>query len=218
MGTNLIQLSCHTLRDQTHPTATATHAGTNHIQLAPPNSWPPIISNCHRQIHGYQSHPIIIATHVGTKHIQLSSPYTWAPTKSNCYRLTREPHPTATRMRAQTTNWHHQTRGYQSHPIAVATHLGIKYIQLNTWGNHQLLRLTWATNHTHCHSHKCGHKPHQPGNTKLVGTNHIQLPWPHTWASNTSNCHSHTRGHQPHPTGTTRFVSTNHIQLPCPHT
>ena len=69
VGTNLIQLSCHTLRDQTHPTATATHAGTNHIQLAPPNSWPPIISNCHRQIHGYQSHPIIIVTHVGTKHI-----------------------------------------------------------------------------------------------------------------------------------------------------
>ena len=161
MGTNLIQLSCHTLRDQTHPTATATHAGTNHIRLEPPNSFPPIISNCHRQIHGNQSHPMIIVTHVGTKHIQLSSPYTWAPTKSNCYRLTLGPRTT---------------------PI--------------------------------CHSHICGHKPHQPGNTKLVGTNNIQLPWPHTWASNTSNCHSHTRGHQPHPTGTTRFVSTNHIQLP----
>ena len=42
------------------------------------------------------------------------------------------------------------------------------------------------------------HKPHQTGTTKLVGTNHSQLPWPHTWASNTSNLAPATHAwHQP---------------------
>ena len=135
------------LDNQSQRTATTTHAGTNHIQLAPPNSWPPIKSNWHRQIHGYQSHPIIIVTHVGSKHIPLPSPYTSAPTKSNCYRLTRGPRTTP-----------------------------------------------------NCHSHKCRHKPHQPGKTKLVCTNLIQL-----------SCH--TLRDQTHPTATATHAGTNHIQL-----
>ena len=158
MGTNLIQLSCHTLRDQTHPTATATHAGTNHIQhivatnhIQLPNTWVPITSNNHCHTRRHQTHSTVITIYVGANQI-------------NCYCLTRVPRTTP-----------------------------------------------------NCHSHNCGHKPHQTGNQPRGYQSH-PIVMPHTWASNTSNCHSHTRGHQPHPTGTTRFVSTNHIQLPCPHT
>ena len=166
---------------------------------------------------------------MGSKHIQLSPPYTSAPTTSNCYRQTRGP---------QTTpNCHSHTRRHIAHQTIITTLVGTNHIQL-PWPH------TWAPNtfnchhntrgrqphptatakrvdpqlHHNCHSHTRRHKPHPTGITKLVGTNHIQLPWPHTWISNTSNCHSHTRGHQPHPTVTTKPVGTNHIQLRRPHT
>ena len=147
-------------------------------------------SNCHSHARGHQPHPTGTTKLVATNHIQLPPPNTWVPITSNNH----------------------------------CTHVGTKHIQLSspytcapTKSNcYCLTRVPRTT--PNCHSHNCGHKPHQTGTTNLVGTNLIQLSWPHTWASNTSNCHSHTRGHQPHPTGTTRFVSTNHIQLPCPHT
>ena len=48
---------------QSPPSATATHAGTNHIQLAPPNTWTPTTSNCHRHARGRQPRPSAIAPH-----------------------------------------------------------------------------------------------------------------------------------------------------------
>ena len=101
-----------------------------------------------------------------------------------------------------TSNWHHEIREYQSHPIAMTTQLGNQSRRTATTThagtNHiQLAQPTsWVPISSNCHATHFGIKPHQTGTTKLVGTNHIQLLWPHTWASNTSNCHSHTRGHQ----------------------
>ena len=156
----------------------------DHTQLLQPHTRAKTTSNWDHQTRGYQSHPIAItthlgtqshlaatATHAGTKQIQLSSPITWTPTTYNCHR---------------------QTRGYQSYPIAITTHLGTQ-------------------------SHPAATATH-------AGTNHIQLAIPNSWVPITSNCHhhtlghpstpschSHTRGHQPHPTGNTNLVGTNHI-------
>ena len=229
MSTNLIQLSCHTLRDQTHPTATATHAGTNHIQLTPPNSWTPIISSCHRQIHRYQSHPIIIATqrrhqthstvitiYVGANHIQLLPPHAWATND------TQLPQP---QMRAQTTsNWHHQTRGYQSHPIAVATHLGIKHIQLLQPHTRAPTTSNWHHEIREYQSHPIamtthlGNQSHRTATTTHAGTNHIQLAPPNSWTPIISNCHRQIHGYQSHPIIIATHVGIKHIQLSSPYT
>ena len=99
---------------------------------------------------------------------------------------------------AQTTsNWRNQPRGYRSHPI-VMPH-------------------TSGSNTSNCHSHTRGHQPHPTGTTKLVATNHIQLPPPNTWVPITSNNHCHTRRHQTHLTVITIYVGANQIQLLPPH-
>ena len=159
-GTNLIQLSCHTLRDQTHPTATATHA------------WHQAHPTGTTQTRGHQSCPIATTNFMGIKHIQLPSlPHTRAPT---------------------TSNWHHEIREYQSHPIAMRHTLrttnqtGLPQPHIAGTNHIQLAQPTsWVPILSNCHGHTLR-------------------------ASNTSNCHSHTRGHQPHPTGTTKLVATNH--------
>ena len=192
-----------------------THEGTKHIQLSRPYTWAPIIYNRyyhthpqttskqHRQTLGHQQLPNATAIHVGTNHIHLPSPRAQAANHTQL----PQPHTLA----PTTSNWHHQTRGHKSHPIATATH--------------------------------AGSKPYPSGSTKLVGTNHIQFPWPHTcryqthptaaathactnhiqpsppdsWAQITSNCHSHTRGLQTHSTVTAIHVGPNHIQPLPPH-
>ena len=217
---------------------------TNHFQLPPPYTWTITTSICHRATHvssephptvttkqtrGNQSHPIAMATYVGTKHIQLSPPYTWAPATSNCYRQTRGPQPH--------TNCHSHTRRHKPHPtaitklvgtnhipIAMATHLDIKHIQLP--------QPQWREPTTsNCHHQTRGYQSHPIAMDPHLGTNHTQIPqpntwlpnhiqltWPHTWAPNTFNCYRQTRGHKPHPTGITKLVATNHTQMPQPHT
>ena len=76
---------------------------------------------------------------------------------------------------------------------------------------------TSGSNTSNCHSHTRGHQPHPPGTTKLVATNHIQLPPPNTCAPITSNNHCHTRSHQTHSTVITIYVGANQIQLLPPH-
>ena len=216
------------LGNQSNHTAITTHAGTNHIQLAPSNSWTPIISNCHRQIHGYQSHPIIIATHVGTKHIstvitiyvganqiRLLLPHVWATNH------TQLPQP---QLHAQTTsNWHHQTRGYQSHPIAMATHLGIKYIQLPQPHTRAPTTSNWHHEIREYQSHPIampthlGNQSNQTATTTHAGTNHIQLAQPTSWVPISFNCHATHFGIKHIPTDTATHAGTNHIQLAPPN-
>ena len=171
---NHIQLPTPKGEHYSHPTDIATRAGTNHIQLAPPNSWVPITSNCDGHTRGYQAHSTVTAIHEGGNHIQLLPPHACATDH------TQLPLP---QTRAQTTsNWHHQTRGYQSHPIAMAPHVGTKHIQLSP-------PHTWAPTTSNCYRHTLGHpithschiqtrgqQPPPTGTVKLVGTNHIQLP------------------------------------------
>ena len=215
---------------QPHPTATVTHAGANHIQqlpphtcgqpsssnyyrhtwapnhtrLLPPHTWASIISNCHRNTRGRQPHPTATAPppqvgtqphpiantkHVDINDIQLPSPQTWALTTSNCY-----------------------------HHMGAPNHTQLPRPDTRALTKSKCYRHTRGPRTTpNFHSDTRGHKPHPTGTTKLVDTNHIQLPQPHTWASNTSNSHNHTRGQQPHPTGTTKRVGANHIQLLPPH-
>ena len=199
---------------QPHTTATAIHAGTKHIQLPSPNSWVPIIFNCHGHTLGHQTHPTATATHAFTNHIQTSPPNSWAQITSNC---------------------HSHTRGPQTYSTVTAIHVGASHIQLAS-------PISWLPITPICHSHIRWHKPYPNAISKLVGTNHIQLPWPHTWAPttftcqshlathefqlpptyrgapNTRNCHIHTRWHKPYPTGITKLVGTNHIKWPWPHT
>ena len=185
-----------------HPTATAIHASTNHIQLAPPNTWAQITSNCHSHTRGHQTHSTVTAIHMGDSHTQLLPPHAWAHNHTQLL----QPHTLA----QTTSNWHHQTRGYQSHPIDTATGVGTKHIQLSppyTWAStiSNRYRHTRGTPTTHnCHSHTRWHKQHPIGITKLVGTIHIHLSWTHTWASNTSNCQS--------------YLATDEFQLPPPYT
>ena len=173
---------------QSHTIAMSTHLGIKHIQLPQPRTRAPTTYNCHRQTRGYQSYPIAITTHLGTTITHpAATPHTWAPSTYNC---------------------HLQTLGTNHiHPVAMTTHLGI---QSHPTAPHTLV-------HTAA--------------TATRGHNHIQLPPSNSWVPIISNCHdhtlghpitpschSHTRGHQPHPTGTTKLVGTNHIQLPCQHT
>ena len=151
-GSNTSNCHSHTRGHQPHPTGTTKLVATNHIKLPPPNTWVPSTSNNHCHTRRHQTHSTVITIYVGANQIQLLPPHAWATNH------TQLPQP---QMRAQTTSTRqHQTRGYQSHPIAVATHLGIKYI--------------------HCHKDTREHQPHPPGTTRFVSTNHIQLPCPHT--------------------------------------
>ena len=115
-GSNTSNCHSHTRGHQPHPTGTTKLVTTNHIQLPPPNTWVPITSNNHCHTRRHQTHLTVITIYVGANQIQQLLPHTWATNH------TQLPQP---QLRAQSTsNWHHQTRGYQSHPIAVATHLG----------------------------------------------------------------------------------------------
>ena len=143
-----------------------------------------------------------MATHLDIKDIQLPQPHTRTPITSNC---------------------HHQTRWYQSHPIAKAIHVGTKHIKLSppyTWApatSNYYRHTRWPSTTHNCQSHTRGHKPRPTCTTKLVGTNHIQLSCTHTWAQTTSYYHGHTRKHQTHSTVTTIHVGASHIQLLPPH-
>ena len=198
----------HTSGHQTHSPATAIHAGANHIQPLPPHAWAPN----HTQL----PNPTGITKLVGTIHIHLSWTYTWASNTSNCQSHLANHEfqlPQIYRCAPNTSNCHRHTHGRQPyptvptirihkpHPTSTGKQGDTNHFQLPppyTWEPttficHRHTRRQRTT--PNCHGHTRWHRPHPTGITKLVGTNHIKCPWPHTWASNTSNCHSHTRVH-----------------------
>ena len=159
------------LGNQSRRTATTTHAGTNHIQLAQPTSWVPISSNCH-------------ATHFGIKHIQLPQPHTRAPTTSNWHLEIREyqSHPIAmttqlgNQSRRTATTTHAGTNHIQLAqptscvPISTnchATHFGIKHIQLPQPHTRAPTTSNW-------HHQTRGHQSYPIATAKSMGTYHIQ--------------------------------------------
>ena len=199
------------LGTQSQPTATATQAGTNHIQLVPSNTWVPNISNyhghtrgnqtlnCHRHTRGRQPHPTGTTKLVGTNDIQLRWPQTWAPSTFNCHRQSRgrQPHPTATAIRVCPG----------PHQAATTTHAVTNHIQLAPPNS-------WVPITSNWHVKKLGHQTLPTATATHAGTNHIQLTPPN---SGSPNFHCRTRRYKPNPTGTTKLVGTNHIQLPPPH-
>ena len=146
---------------QPHPTATPTRVSPGHTQLPQPHTRAQTTFNCLHHTRGYQSYPTGTTKLDRTNHIQIPPPHTWEANHIQTATPTRvgpdhtqlpQPH-----TRAQTTsNWHHQTRGQQSHTIATA-----KYVGTN---NHCLTR---------------GHQTHSTVITIYVDANHIQLPPPH---------------------------------------
>ena len=178
----------------------------HHIQLPPPNTWVPITSIIVR----HQTHLTVITIYVGANQIQQLLPHTWATNH------TQLPQP---QLRAQSTsNWHHQTRGYQStlpwphtghqiHPTATATHAGSNHIQLEIreYQSHPIAMTTHL-----------GNQSHRTATTTHAGTNHIQLAQPTSWVPISSNCHA-THFGITHPTATATHAGTNHIQLAPPN-
>ena len=202
-GSNTSNCHSHTRGHQPHPTGTTKLVATNHIQLPPPNTWVPITSNNHCRTRRHQTHLTVITIYVGANQIQLLPPHAWATNH------TQLPQP---QLRAQTTsNWHHQTRGYQSHPIAVATHLGIKYIQLPQPHTRAPTTSNWHHEIREYQSHPIampahlGNQSNRTATTTYAGTNHIQLAQPTSWVPISFNCHA------------THF-GMKHIQLPQLHT
>ena len=196
-GSNTSNCHSHNCGHKPHQTGTTKLVATNHIQLPPPNTWVPITSNNHFHTRRHQTHSTVITIYVGANQIQLLPPHAWATNH------TQLPQP---QMRAQTASTRqHQTRGYQSHPIAVATHLGNQSHRNATTThagtNHiQLAQTTsWVPISSNCHATHFGIK-------------HIQLPQPHTRAPTKSNWHHQTRGHQSYPIATAKYMGTNHIQ------
>ena len=173
LGSNTSNCHSHTRGHQPHPTGTTKLVATNHIQLPPPNTWVPITSNNHCHTRRHQTHLTVITIYVGANQIQLLPPHAWATNH------TQLPQP---QLRAQTTsNWHHQTRGFQSHPIAVATHLGIKYIQLPQPHTRAPTTSNWHHEIREYQSHPIampthlGNQSNRTATTTYAGTNHIQL-------------------------------------------
>ena len=201
VGTNHIQLPV-TSSHPRIPTASDIQGCTNHTQLPQPNTWVPITYNDHGHTRGHQTHPTVTAIHVGANHIQPLLPHA------------------ATNHIQTSTGKHWDTNNFQLPPPYTW--------EPTTFICHRHTRRQRTT--PNCHRHTRWHQPHPTGTTKLVGTNHIQLPQPHTWAPNTFNCHRQTRGGQsyptatatrvgpqPHPTAAATHAGTNHIQLASPN-